>query len=159
MCYLCFGILCSGGCLLKVNRLCGLAMCKIQISLQELTGKLPKEIPLAPGEPMPQVRKRVRTGFTLSPQIINHASNVSIHHHCQSLLLHKVQYIKNTVWSGPVRSGPVRSGPVRSGPVRSGPVRSGPVRSGPVRSGPVRSGPVRFQIHCKCPVYIMQLLE
>ncbi|KAI0231688.1 FERM domain-containing protein 4B [Lamellibrachia satsuma] len=42
----------------------------------ELTGKLPKDIPLAPGEPIPQVRKRVRTGFTLSPQIINnHASD------------------------------------------------------------------------------------
>ena len=117
---------------LKVNSHCVSEMYKMQISLQELTGKLPKEIPLAPGEPMPQVRKRVRTGFTLSPQIINHAANVSVHHH--SLYC----YIKSS--TSKVLSGLVRCGAVRCGTVRCG------------------NNDV-MQIHSKYTVYIMQLSE
>ncbi len=37
----------------------------------ELTGELPAETPLAPGEPIPQVRRRVGTEYSLSPKIVN----------------------------------------------------------------------------------------
>ncbi len=36
----------------------------------ELTGELPHEIPLAPGEPVPQIRRRVRTEFALSENLL-----------------------------------------------------------------------------------------
>ena len=41
------------------------------LPFQEYTGALPPEIPLVPGEPVPQVRKRVGTEFSLSPKFIN----------------------------------------------------------------------------------------
>ncbi|XP_067129060.1 FERM domain-containing protein 4A-like isoform X2 [Centruroides vittatus] len=36
----------------------------------ELSGELPIETPLSPGEPIPQVRRRIGTAFTLSDQLI-----------------------------------------------------------------------------------------
>ena len=36
----------------------------------ELTGELPPEIPLAPGEPVPQIRKRMGTEFALSENLL-----------------------------------------------------------------------------------------
>lgn len=37
----------------------------------ELTGDLPPETPLVPGEPVPQIRKRMGTTFALSPKLVN----------------------------------------------------------------------------------------
>lgn len=47
----------------------------ICIQEAELTGKLPPETPLAPNEPMPQIRRRVGTTFTLSPKVMNKSRN------------------------------------------------------------------------------------
>ena len=46
--------------------------------LQEVTGELPAETPLSPGEPVPQVRRRVGTSFCLSPKIINRDSPTQV---------------------------------------------------------------------------------
>nr|XP_006825708.1 PREDICTED: FERM domain-containing protein 4A-like [Saccoglossus kowalevskii] len=37
----------------------------------EIIGELPQEYPLVPGEPLPQVRRRVGTGFQLSDKLVN----------------------------------------------------------------------------------------
>ena len=40
------------------------------INVGELTGELPPEIPLDPGEPIPIIRKRVGTEFAISEALI-----------------------------------------------------------------------------------------
>ncbi|XP_071498106.1 uncharacterized protein [Diadema antillarum] len=44
---------------------------KICINEAELTGELPLEYPRRPGEPMPKIKKRVATAFTLSTRVVN----------------------------------------------------------------------------------------
>jgi len=44
---------------------------EICIKEGELTGELPPEIPLAPGEPLPSIRKRVGTEFQISEKLLN----------------------------------------------------------------------------------------
>ena len=44
---------------------------EICIKEGELTGELPPEIPLAPGEPLPVIRKRVGTEFQISEKLLN----------------------------------------------------------------------------------------
>ncbi|XP_077487000.1 uncharacterized protein LOC144098323 isoform X5 [Amblyomma americanum] len=41
----------------------------------EVTGELPPEMPLAPGEPPPQVRRRVGTAFILDDQLLSNAKS------------------------------------------------------------------------------------
>ena len=43
----------------------------IYLLFQELTGELPPETPQKPGEALPQIRRRVGTEYSLSPQILN----------------------------------------------------------------------------------------
>ncbi|CAH1784307.1 unnamed protein product, partial [Owenia fusiformis] len=43
----------------------------------EITGKLPKETPLNPEDPVPVIRRRIGTAFTLSPKYINSDKNTS----------------------------------------------------------------------------------
>lgn len=45
---------------------------------QELTGELPPETPFQPGEPQPQIRRRVGTSFTISDKIICKAKNKDV---------------------------------------------------------------------------------
>ncbi len=45
------------------------------LNLGELTGELPPEIPLDPGEPVPTIRKRVGTEFALSEALIQRMQN------------------------------------------------------------------------------------
>lgn len=44
----------------------------------ELTGELPPEYPITPGQPPPTVRKRVGTSFTLSENLINKIINKQV---------------------------------------------------------------------------------
>ena len=48
---------------------------EICIKEGELTGELPPEIPLAPGEPLPVIRKRVGTEFQISEKLLNKSGN------------------------------------------------------------------------------------
>ena len=57
--------------------------------LQELTGVIPNEIPLAPGEPLPQIRRRVGTAFALSPKILNRDKTTEVLY-----LMKKYHFIK-----------------------------------------------------------------
>jgi hypothetical protein len=44
---------------------------EICIKEGELTGELPPEIPLGPGEPLPIIRRRIGTEFQISERLLN----------------------------------------------------------------------------------------
>jgi len=48
---------------------------EICIKEGELTGELPPEIPLAPGEPLPLIRRRIGTEFQISERLLNTAAS------------------------------------------------------------------------------------
>jgi hypothetical protein len=48
---------------------------EICIKEGELTGELPPEIPLAPGEPLPIIRRRIGTEFQISERLLNTAGS------------------------------------------------------------------------------------
>ena len=48
---------------------------EICIKEGELTGELPPEIPLAPGEPLPVIRRRIGTEFQISERLLNTAAS------------------------------------------------------------------------------------
>ena len=56
--------------LLSLRRSNFCLFCISHISFQELTGHLPAEIPLAPGEQPPQIRRRVGTAFSLNTSVV-----------------------------------------------------------------------------------------
>lgn len=51
----------------------------------ELTGELPPEYPIVPGQPPPTVRKRVGTSFTINENLINKIINKQVEYQHQSL--------------------------------------------------------------------------
>ncbi|XP_077984095.1 uncharacterized protein LOC144438775 isoform X4 [Glandiceps talaboti] len=52
-----------------------LALKDVCIKEAEIIGELPAEYPLLPGEPLPQVRRRVGTAFQLSENVVNRRNN------------------------------------------------------------------------------------
>lgn len=51
----------------------------------ELTGELPPEYPIVPGQPPPTVRKRVGTSFTINENLINKIINKQVEFQHQNL--------------------------------------------------------------------------
>lgn len=51
---------------------------KLCLKEAELTGQLPKEFPLSPGEAPPTIRRRIGTSFTLPENLLNNAKSSKV---------------------------------------------------------------------------------